>query len=222
MYVRVHDLGPAYPTIRAVVITKKTAVANDEYTKFKKLKKGTKLVLDYKAFIWDDDSTISLNDYNPDSHSDGIIEYHIKGTKWWIESWSIKIKKDLPENNWMSKKLRSILWQQLLPIKLGAKLYDKNGKVRYFSNGEPVSFQRAQSGFIYDLRYIWVPSEKKVELFYNIGNDKPIIEEKNITWVDNGNNFVRAKDSENLLLTPSNTPQEAIKIAKKQGLYNGK
>lgn len=238
-YVRAKDVGQAYQktVVTASDRNGETDIYDDTGKFVKKVKKGKKFVVDWRAVTYamsDDDlySTLNGGDDIDNIYNDrdcNVGSFHIKGTDLWIPAFEVNAKKLIPVD--------SAFYTQYNPYYSGptvvfiynkmVALYNADGTIKN-KNGYRV-YKQTQYGYpVKEALYIWVPSEKKAELFYQFMDEQDMSirmrkGKSKKTHYLHMKGYVKAKDVALYgRLTPSNTPQEAIKIAKKQGLYNGK
>lgn len=149
-------------------------------------------------------------DTGSDGDDDGELAiYHIKGTNYWIYSHSVKAAKEIPTVTYNKTK------KSLIQFTKPTDIYNADGTKIDFK-GDQV---RKQGGSyrVDKLLYIWVPSEKKAELFYHLVSNSVYSNHGEVTFSDG---YVKASDvqfdPDSTALTPSNTAAEAQAAAVKK------
>ena len=149
-------------------------------------------------------------DTGSDGDDDGELAiYHIKGTNYWIYSHSVKAAKEIPTVTYNKTK------KSLIQFTKPTDIYNADGTKIDFK-GDQV---RKQGGSyrVDKLLYIWVPSEKKAELFYHLVSNSVYSNHGEVTFSDG---YVKASDvkfdPDSTSLTPSNIAAEAEAAAQKK------
>ena len=208
-YVKASNLSKIISSNTEETIVKVTAkegaglydfIKDDTYSK--KAKRGTKFTVDY------------AENNGGDEDDPQIFTYHIKGTKYWLLSSEVKAKKKMPVHYYDSEHYSYIKFYK------NTDVYNADGTMQDH-HGQKI---RKQGGFlkVNKLLYIWVPAEKKAELFYHLKGHEfyaSASREGGTSVIDVGDGYVKQKDVKfiaGLKLRPSNTAEEAQQNAKQK------
>ena len=208
-YVKASNLSKIISSNTEETIVKVTAkegaglydfIKDDTYSK--KAKKGTKFTVDY------------AENNGGDEDDPQIFTYHIKGTKYWLLSSEVKAKKKMPVHYYDSEHYSYIKFYK------NTDVYNADGTMQDH-HGQKI---RKQGGFlkVNKLLYIWVPAEKKAELFYHLKGHEfyaSASRDGGTSVIDVGDGYVKQKDVKfiaGLKLRPSNTAEEAQQNAKQK------
>lgn len=158
---------------------------------------------------------LEYNKLSEDSENDDNY-YHIKGTNKWINASDVKAAKKLPLHDYFYENFSYITFPK------NTEVFNEDGTLQDH-DGQLISKQMGHLK-VDKLVYIWVPSEKKVELFYHlVGTSFYASTTPTSHWstINVGHKaYVRASDVKfitvSVKLTPSNTPEEAEAAALKK------
>ena len=175
-------------------------IKDDTYSK--KAKKGTKFTVDY------------AENNGGDEDDPQIFTYHIKDTKYWLLSNEVKAKKKMPVHYYDSEHYSYIKFYK------NTDVYNADG-TKQDHHGQKI---RKQGGFLKvdKLLYIWVPAEKRVELFYHLKGHEfyaSASRDGGTSVIDVGDGYVKQKDVKfiaGLKLHPINTAKDARQSAKQK------
>lgn len=180
-------------------ITDYAYIDSDDEDIVKRVKKGTKFKVDYAQY-----SSMDIDD--PDGY-----EYHIKGTDFWIWYRDVKADKKIPIHDYKFEHYTYIMFYK------DTDVYNADG-TKQDHHGQKII---KQGGFIKvnKLLYIWVQNDNKVELFYHLAGHQFYATDlpngsSGSDVINVGQGYVKKKDVkfiDGLKLSPSNTPEEAIK-----------
>lgn len=122
----------------------------------KNIPKGTKFVVDRL------EKTSFADQFIPEWASDGF--YRIKGTTHWLVAVLVKVDKKLPLRD--PQREENLNKYAYITFSKDTNVYNADGTIQNH-NGQKIVKQMGQ--FKVDkLMYIWVPSEKKANLFYHL------------------------------------------------------
>ena len=223
-YIKSYNLGPVINTNTAAstdsgeetTVTVKYAYNVNIYDNQgrvikKNIPKGTKFVVDRL------EKTSFADQFIPEWASDGF--YRIKGTTHWLVAVLVKADKKLPLRD--PQREENLNKYAYITFSKDTNVYNADGTIQNH-NGQKIVKQMGQ--FKVDkLMYIWVPSEKKANLFYHLVGTKFYATNTGTSFfdkIDVGHDaYVKADDVKfvnGVQLTPLNTAAEAQVAAQKK------
>lgn len=199
-----------YVTIK---YNKTTSYTKNGYANSDSYKKGQRVKVDQYIYI----PASGMDDFTAMNDDFTVYFYHIKGQDdAYLSELDVTPRKQMKSVNYFDLHNTYIKFTE----KGDMPIYTINGTASQVS--VPHAATNVNSTANVDrLMYIWVPSEKKAELFYHLTAQSIVAPESDVYTLAQaekyvGNGFVKASDAEyssGIKLTPANTAEEAEKDA---------